>query len=233
MENKIIKTIKTEKEIRVRGKVPVELLNLNEILQEVENAHTPNELVKASIYTKEVEEAVRIAKKKLNDAIKKELEIAKAVIDANSNLEKAIKDKFLQTISFTKTPKKERNGDLKTDENGEVMFTETSNLPKGVASYTPAKTKLVVDKEKLLDNQITRMVTDPKEHSYELPLLIKEVKNYIIDEEALAEYVLANGTKDLPMKEVKTEAKISLQGKFLLDKNNQKLLLAEKHEVKL
>lgn len=228
-----LNTIKDHANIKVSAKVPVSLDNLDQVklmLHEVKEGESLSKVVIPTIYLVEAKEALTMAKKKLNEAIKEQQAQSKAIEVALDDLEKEVKETVLSRVEITKTPAKDKSGNIKTDMFGEVEFKLSHNLDTELFSFTPATEKVVIDNEALLNIYYDEehLIHDYPQLEGHIDKIVKEVKTYEVDKEALNAYILEHGAQGLPTKIVSTPEKISLKGKNILE--NQTVILNKLEE---
>lgn len=225
-----LNTIKEFTQIKVNTKLPISLDNLDQVKLMIHEAKDDKELTKIvipTIYLVEAKQALTDAKKKANDAIKEQQAKAKAIDLALADLEKEVKEAVLENVVVTKTPMKNKEGNVKSDEFGEVQFKESHNLDTNLFSYTAPSSKKVIDKDAIIKayksgNQKGLLFAEIG--------LVKETVSYEIDQDVLNAYIIENGAKKLPTKIVETEAKISIKGKDIIKKQKEILESLEMKE---
>lgn len=194
------------KEIKKIEQETKELLQFNNVVDKIQDAKTPIDLLEPlKIVARKVEFV-----KKLKDEIKKITADPKAIIKELTKqidqLESDAKEKFLETYqrNIAVVAKKSRTGEVKTNDDGEVEFKEKviDNKGKGMFSYTPAKTESTVDYSQITIDKF--------------PSLFKEVKTMEIDNDALAAFDYAL----LPKKEKLIPEKVGIRYTAILKMGN-------------
>ena len=120
-----LETIKKQEKIIITGTIPVEVANLTKAKALIFNAtktKNHNDLTIPTIYfaelTKKYAEADKALKQKIKEAIEKSKEIKETIII----LKKEIKDAALKIVKPEQKPAKNKEGEIKTNELGEVVF---------------------------------------------------------------------------------------------------------------
>ncbi len=226
MANKLnmISPIKEIETIEVETKLPVELNKLTDIklmINELLDTGDMKKIEVPTIYLAEAKEALAQANKKLKDAMDKNKVKAKAISLAINDLEDEIKKAVIEKVEITKTPKKDREGNLKTDEDGVIQYKESHNLNTQLFSFTPQTTKIDINYDRILElgEQFLSAVNfdfgsdENKKKAEFYASFLTPVTTYALDKDKLNKYRVDNGNKNLPIKEFITEEKLSIKWK--------------------
>lgn len=166
-------------------------------------ASNPNELKEALNTLVRIKEAIRMGKDKLKEIDKEPKEQIKFLDNLAVSLEEDIKKHF------------ENVRDIKIEtyfdkETGEQKHREITNYDSGLFTFTPEKSNVVLDRERLLEFGKKSHNAGIAGNRLHEKLVIKKVV-YEIDEQKLEDYIAENGFEGLPTFINKTQEKIGIQ----------------------
>ena len=212
-----LETIKKQEKIIITGTIPVEVANLTKAKALIFNAtktKNHNDLTIPTIYfaelTKKYAEADKALKQKIKEAIEKSKEIKETIII----LKKEIKDAALKIVKPEQKPAKNKEGEIKTNELGEVVFNTTHNLNTQIFSFSPKSKSITLNSEALIKEFKKDEIAATKK--YGGIVLVKKETIFSIDVEALNKYKLTSPKNELPYEAVEKDASISIKEKSIL-----------------